>query len=373
MFEPAFLPTIKALRRPQPVAEGIQDVINVGVAGCGYWGSKHVRVLSEIPEVEQVFAIDPREDRVAALTRSFPTVHTARSLEAVLDRLDAVIVATPPRTHAGLASTALAAGKDVLIEKPLTTSTDDALALLAQASATAAVLMVGHTFEYNAAVWKLRDLVDSGELGRLYYLDSARLNLGLYQSDVNVIWDLAPHDISIFNYVLRARPTSVHAWGSRHAHQSLEDVAYLRLQYPDLGVSANAHVSWLDPGKVRRVTVVGASKMAVYNDLSLEERVRIFDKGVVPPEGNGPITGIPMSYRYGDIRSPHIRFEEPLLVQDRHFVACVINRETPATGGENGLAVVQVLEAAEQSLLLDRPIAMEQAGSAGVNPILTVA
>jgi predicted dehydrogenase len=348
-------------------------MVNVGVAGCGYWGSKHVRVLSAIPEVGRIVAIDPVEDRLLGLRRTFPNITTAPSLDAALDDVDALIVATPPRTHLDLASAGLAAGKDVLVEKPLATSAMQAEALIEQASALSAVLMVGHTFEYNAAVWKLRELIQSTELGRVYYLDSARLNLGLYQPDVNVIWDLAPHDVSIFNFVLGSRPTSVQAWGARHAHHSLEDVAYLRLLYPDLGATANIHVSWLDPCKVRRVTVVGSRKMAVYNDLASEERVRVFDRGVVTPDGTDAVGGIPMSYRYGDIRSPHIAFEEPLMVQDRRFVSCVTNREIPPTDGENGLAVVRVLEAAAMSLTQNRPVELEELSTVSPASVMTVA
>ena len=230
------------------------------------------------------------EDRLAELGRSFPSLATRSTLESALDDIDAVIVATPPRTHADLAMTAMAAGKSVLVEKPMTTSSVDACMLVEDAARRSLVLMVGHTFEHNSAVWKLRDLVQCGELGHVHYLDSARLNLGLYQSDVNVIWDLAPHDVSIFNFVLGSEPSSVQAWGSRHAHLHLEDVAYLRLTYATLGVTAHVHVSWLDPCKVRRVTAVGSRRMVVYNDLSSEERIRVFDKGVMPSAGRGERT-----------------------------------------------------------------------------------
>ena len=182
--------------------------------------------------------------------------------------------------------------------------------MAASADRNGVTLMVGHTFEHNAAVWKLREFVETNELGRLLYLDSARLNLGLYQSDVNVIWDLAPHDVSIlFNHVLGATPTWVEAWGSRHVHHSLEDVAYLRLYYEERQVTANIHVSWLDPCKVRRVTLVGSDKMAVYNDLAADERVRLYDKGVIALEGDGNLGAMPMSYRYGEslVSLPRVR------------------------------------------------------------------
>jgi predicted dehydrogenase len=337
--------------------------VKVGVIGCGYWGSKHVRVLHGIPEVDQVIAIDTSDARLLSLKQTFPGLLIRSSLELALDEVDAVIVATPPASHAEVALAAMAADKGVLIEKPLATSTKDALLLTHEAARRSLTLMVGHTFEHNAAVWKLRDLVQSEVLGRIFYLDSARLNLGLYQSDVNVIWDLAPHDVSIFNYVLGSVPATVQAWGSKHAHSVLEDVAYLRLSYPDLDLTANIHVSWLDPCKVRRVTVVGSRQMVVYNDLAAEERIRIFDKGVAVPDGAGDVPQMPMSYRYGEITSPYVPFEEPLGVQDRHFVSCVASGERPRTDGEVGMAVVKVLEGAELSLRLGRPVALEELGA----------
>jgi predicted dehydrogenase len=311
--------------------------LKVGVVGCGYWGAKHVRVLHTIPDVGQVVAIDQYPERLSTLKQAFPGLSTSTDLESALDQLDAVIIATPATTHARLALQALASGKSVLVEKPLATTTPDAQRVINEAEARSLMLMVGHTFEYNAAVWKLRQLVQEGELGRVYYLDSARLNLGLYQPDVNVIWDLGPHDVSIFNYVLGAAPASVQAWGSRHGHQLLEDVAYLRLQYSDPEVTAHIHVSWLYPAKVRRTTVVGSQKMAVYNDLRSEERVRVFDKGLVGPEDAANPQNMPMSYRYGDIRAPYLFFEEPLEIQDREFINCTLTGEQPATDGDNGL------------------------------------
>lgn len=342
--------------------------MNVGVVGCGYWGSKHVRVLQSIGEVEQIVAVDLSEARLSALKRSFPALAVASSLESVLDQIDAAIIATSPRAHAQLASLAISAGKSVLVEKPMATSSADGTRLIDEASEAGVTLMVGHTFEYNAAVWMLRELMQGDELGNIYYLDSARLNLGLYQSNVNVIWDLAPHDVSICNYLLGSSPASVEAWASKHAHRYLEDVAYLRLSYPDVGVTANIHVSWLDPCKVRRVTVVGSGKMAVYNDLAAEERVRIFDKGVVPPADESSLPEIPMSYRYGEIRSPYVPFEEPLSVQDRHFITCILDGDVPQTNGLNGLAVVRVLEAAQMSLQVLGPVALD--GVSGVEPEL---
>jgi len=322
----------------------------VGIVGVGYWGSKHVRVLHGLDRVPSVAVIDTRPERLGPLLRSFPSVRGFTSLDAALPHVDAVVVASPPTSHVPIALQAIAAGKHVLVEKPLATSVAGARTLVEAADRQGVVLMAGHTFEYNSAVWRLRELVETGELGQLYYIDSARLNLGLYQTDVNVVWDLAPHDVSIINLLMGRPPSSVQAWGSRHAHRRFEDVAYLRMTYEDIGVSAHVHVSWLDPCKVRRVTAVGSRKMAVYNDLATEERIRIHDKSVSCPVGDADLTQPPMSYRYGDITSPYVAATEPLAVQDEHFVECIATGARSRTDGRSGLAVVQVLEAAQESL-----------------------
>jgi predicted dehydrogenase len=339
---------------------GQTEGIRVGVIGVGYWGSRHVRVLRSTTGVSAVIGIDQR----------FTTSDTGRqqvehgiaayaALEDALEHVDAVIIATPPASHAPLGLEAIAAGKHVLIEKPLATTTDDARSLIEAAEAADVVLMPGHTFEHNAAVRKLRELVQGGELGRLFYLDCARLNLGLYQADVNVILDLAPHDISIANFVLGSRPTTITAWGSRNVHPVHEDVAYLRLDYADLGVRAHIHVSWLDPNKVRRVTAVGSKKMVVYNDMADYERLRVYDKSVVPPgEGDGPLSQV--AYHMGDVVSPFVAFAEPLAVQDQQFVDCIANRMLPSVNGSSGLAVVQALECAQISLQEQRPVALAE-------------
>lgn len=334
--------------------------MRVGVVGCGYWGAKHVRVLQSLAGVEQVVLIDPRETARATLGKAFPTLGSFAHLDDALAHVDALVIATPPSSHATLGLRALHAGKHVLIEKPLAVNVKDAQALVEAAEATGMTLMVGHTFEYNAAVWQLREIVASGELGDIHYIDSARLNLGIYQQDVNVVWDLAPHDVSILNYVLQSMPQRVHAWGGSHAHSLSEDVAYLRLEYKEVDVTAQVHVSWLDPCKVRRVTVVGSKKMAVYNDLTTEERIRIYDKGVAPVAKGAALTDPPMSYRYGSIVSPFIEFEEPLRIEDQHFVECVLEGKRPRTDGVNGLAVVEVLEAATTALREGCPVHIEQ-------------
>ncbi|MEM8903239.1 MAG: Gfo/Idh/MocA family oxidoreductase [Actinomycetota bacterium] len=333
--------------------------MDVGIVGCGYWGSKHVRVLHGIPEVDRVVLIDWEAERRTALHQVFPNTIGFATLDEALDHVDAVVIATPPATHAKIAGEAIAAGKHVLVEKPLATNTDDGQRLVRAAEATGVTLMVGHTFEFNPAVRRLREVVRSGELGDIYYLDAARLNLGLYQSDVNVIWDLAPHDVSLANFVLDDTPTAVTAWGSAHAHSRLEDVASLRLEYADSGVVATIRISWLDPCKVRRTTVVGSKKMAVYNDMNDAERLKLYDRGIVPADDSS-IHERPLSYRYGDVVAPYVDWQEPLLVEDRHFVESILSGTTPSASGESGLRVVQILEAANESLRTSRAVPLER-------------
>jgi predicted dehydrogenase len=332
--------------------------LRVGVVGVGYWGSKHMRVLRSTTRVAAAIGIDERYAGGGRTPDSDGVAFAA--LAEALPSVDAVVIATPPSSHAALGLQAIAAGKHVLIEKPLAVTAAEARALVEAAEAAGVVLMSGHTFEHNAAVHKLRELVRGGDLGRIYYLDCARLNLGLYQSDVNVIVDLAPHDISIANFVLGSRPTTVTAWGSRHVHPAHEDVAHLRLDYAELGVRVNIHVSWLDPRKVRRVTVVGSKKMAIYDDMNAEERIRVYDKAAMPPvDGEEPLSGV--AYHLGDVVSPYIAFSEPLAVQDQHFVDCVLGGTRPAADGGSGLSVVEVLECAQISLAEQRPVALAEA------------
>lgn len=260
---------------------GTQDeAIRVGVVGVGYWGSKHVRVLRSTIGVASVIEIDPR--LAASRGRHNDGASGYARMEDALSEVNAVVIATPPSSHARLGLQAIKAGKHALIEKPLATTAAEARSIVEEAERAGMVLMPGHTLEHNAAVHKLRELVQGGELGQLFYLDCARLNLGLYQPDVGVIMDLAPHDISIANFVLGSQPTAVTAWGARHVHPEYEDVAHILLDYADIGVRATIHVSWLNPLKVRKVTAVGSRKMATFDDLGNDERVRLFDKAALP-------------------------------------------------------------------------------------------
>jgi len=334
--------------------------LRIGVVGVGYWGSKHVRVLRATTGVASVVGIDERFTGTDdALRQVDCDLSGFRNIEEALPSVDALVIATNPSSHARLGMQAIAAGKHVLVEKPLAMTSAEARALVEAADAAGVVLMPGHTLEHHGAVHKLRELVRGRELGRLYYLDFARLNLGLYQPDVGVIFDLAPHDISISNFVLGSRPTAVTAWGSRHVHTKHEDVARLLLDYPDIGVRAYIHVSWLSPQKVRRVTAVGSKKMAVFDDLAVDERIRVYDKAAVPPEdSDGPLSRV--AYHLGGMHAPLVPSSEPLAVQDQHFVDCITGGSRPATDGMSGLAVVQVLESAQKSLLEQRPVALTE-------------
>src|SRR5829696_4331902 len=331
--------------------EDTSEENRVAVVGFGYWGSKHVRVLSSVPGVS-VVVVDANPDRLREAQGRYPAARLASRLEDVLGSVDAVVVATPPGSHAAVAQRAIDAGKHVLVEKPLATTVADAELLVERAAQRDVHLMVGHTFEYNPAVWKLRDIVRSGLLGRILYIDTARLSLGRYQSDVNVIWDLAPHDISIVSLILGELPTSTSVWAHKNISAQHFDVAYLRLGFPKSGARAYVHVSWLTPNKVRQVTVVGERKMAVYDDMSDNERIRVYDIGVDVSSLNGPSDAhaLPVTYRTGDITSPYIAFEEPLAVQDGHFLECIRTGSRPRTPGERGLDVVRILAATDQAL-----------------------
>jgi predicted dehydrogenase len=330
-----------------------QRGVRVGIVGCGYWGSKHVRVLSATSGVSEIALIECDQSICRRLQRIFPATRSFRSLQAALPHVDALVIATPPQTHAELALSAVREGKHVLVEKPLATSLMDAESLVEAAHLANSIAMVGHTFQFSPAVRELRRRLASGELGQIYYIHSARLNLGLYRSDVDVVWDLAPHDISILNYLLDAQPSAVIAWGDTLAFGDVHDLAYVRLEYRNPKVTGYAHLSWLDPRKTRTVTVVGSDKMAVYDDLA-EERLRIYDRGLEGDIDGTPSHERPPTYRYGDMIAPHIRPDEPLAIQDKHFIDSIRTHTEPETSWTTGLAIVAVLEALQKSMLQGR-------------------
>jgi predicted dehydrogenase len=332
--------------------------IRVAVVGCGYWGAKHVRVLSGLSNVSEIAIVDPIPKVRITIAEAFPSVRPFANLRLALPHIDAVIIATPPQTHGELAMMAIREGKHVLVEKPLTTGLREARVLVDEARSRNKVLMAGHTFLFSPAVRELRSRLVRGDLGAVCYIHTARLNLGLYRPDVNVIWDLAPHDITIMNYLLNSRPTKVGAWGRCLVRKNTEDVAFIRLDYEDLGISGYCHISWLDPRKARTVTVVGEKKMAVYDDLS-EERLRIFDRGVVGHNGNSPAYERPLSYRYGDIVSPHLRSDEPLALEDQFFVDSICKGPQRQSVRLNGMIVIAILEAIGRALNSGTPANVE--------------
>jgi predicted dehydrogenase len=297
---------------------------------------------------------DLDENKLGRARKLYPGILTTRDVNHIVSNpeIDAVGIATPVSSHYELAKQALLHGKHVFVEKPLCHSSGACLDLIRLAKKKGKVLMVGHTFEYTAAVNKIKEIVMSGELGDILYVSSVRLNLGLLQPDINVIWDLAPHDISIITYVLGEHPISVNCQGKGHYRKHIEDVATITLNFSN-GAIAFVHTSWLDPNKVRRTTIVGSKKMLVYNDTEPQEKIKIYDKGVEAPRYYDTFGEFPFSYRYGDIYSPRIEDYEPLRDECAHFLECIEKEKTPRSDGYSGLRVVSVLEAANESLQRD--------------------
>ena len=322
----------------------------LGVIGCGYWGPNLIRNFRNTDGCEMVIACDKQADRLARVNKLFPGIETTDKHEDLLHSdLDAVAIATPVWTHYPLAKTFLEAGKHVFVEKPLTHSSEECEDLIHLAREKNLVLMVGHTFEYTAAVNKIKEIVDSGELGEILYVNSTRVNLGLFQQDINVIWDLAPHDISIITYVLGKEPTSVNAQGISHFKEGIEDVAMTTLNF-DGNTIAFIRNSWIDPNKVRSMIFVGSKKMLVYDDTSPNEKIKIYDKGVEKPSYYDNFGEFQFSYRYGDIYIPRIEEYEALSNECGHFIRSIDEGNTPRSDGLSGLRVIRVIEAANQSL-----------------------
>ncbi|MBI4549593.1 MAG: Gfo/Idh/MocA family oxidoreductase [Candidatus Omnitrophica bacterium] len=317
--------------------------------GCGYWGPKLIRSFYELSGVKVVSLCDVSPARLNAMRLKFPGVGLTTNFRDVLrdSTIDAVVIATPISTHYSLARQALRAGKHVLVEKPLTGSVKEAASLVQLAAKFKKILMVGHTFIYNPAVQKIGELLKERALGDLHYLDSVRVNLGLYQTDGrNVLWDLAPHDIAIILHWIGKPPVAVSAWGRSYLQNGIEDVAFMRLEFAN-SVFAHFHMSWLAPAKIRRMTVVGNQKMVLYDDLESAEKIRIADQGAHLDQSSSEMR---VNYRMGDIVIPCIKAVEPLAQECAHFVECVLQGRAPETDGENGLEVVRILEAADKSL-----------------------
>jgi len=330
----------------------VSQKVNIAVVGAGYWGPNMIRNVEQLPDAVLHTICDLDEKTLQKAARNFRPLHISQDVEQVMNNpdIEGVIIATPAHTHAALARQALQAGKHVLVEKPLALNSADCQMLIDLAAQQGKILMVGHVFEYNPAVTKLKDLVQGGELGNVLYIYSTRVNLGIIRDDLNAFWNLAPHDISILNLLLGASPLRVSAQGFQYVQrpQRLEDVVFAVLEYPN-GVVAHIHTSWLDPNKVRRMTVVGDKKMVVYDDVS-ENRLMIFDKGVAWVEDGANYGSHRLMTFSGDIYIPKLNATEPLRAEIQHFLDCIRTGTKPLSDGADGREVVRVLEGVAESL-----------------------
>ncbi|RMD86754.1 MAG: gfo/Idh/MocA family oxidoreductase [Calditrichaeota bacterium] len=325
--------------------------MNIAVIGCGYWGPNLIRNFNAINECNIDLCCDLDPKKLERMTCLFRGIKVTTDFKEIINAksIDAVAIATPVHTHYNLAKACLLANKHVLVEKPLASSSDECMELIRISKEMNKILMVGHTFEYSPAVNKAKEILQSGEIGDILYISSLRLNLGLFQTDINVVWDLAPHDISIILYLLNKVPTIVNAQGKAHYFENIEDVATETLHFNN-GEVAFLHQSWLDPYKVRKMTIVGTKKMLVYDDVQSNEKIKIFDKGIDAPPHYDTFAEFHFAYRYGDIFSPRIEEREPLRIECEHFLECIRAKKTPRTDGYSGLRVVSILEAMNYSM-----------------------
>lgn len=324
---------------------------NVAVIGCGYWGPNLVRNFRGLSGVTMRMVCDASRERLDHIGKIYPEVEQTTDLERIMDdaSIDMVAVATPVSTHFPIARRGLESGKHVFIEKPMASTSGQCRELIKCAEERSLTLMVGHTFVYTPTVRKIKEIVDSGEIGEVMYICCRRLNLGLFQKDINVAWDLAPHDISIILYLMKARMVSVNCQGKAHVTPGIEDITNITLHFTNGGF-AIIQSSWIDPRKVREITIVGTKKMIVYDDTEPLEKVKIYDKRVEAPPHYDTFAEFQYSYHYGDIHSPFIKQAEPLKVECQHFVDCIDRKTRPDSSGQEGLEVVRVLEAAAESL-----------------------
>ena len=325
--------------------------INVGVVGYGYWGPNMVRNFAETPGAQVVAVSDLRPQRLSLVQSRYPAIKiTTDAKELIADpSIDAVIISTPVSSHFQLAMEVLQAGKHVLVEKPLTSTSVQAQELIEEAERRGRVLMVDHTFTYTGVVRKIHDLIAAGELGDLYYYDSVRVNLGLFQHDVSVLWDLAVHDLAIMDYILPVKPRAVSATGISHVSGAPEDVAYLTLFFEN-HLIAHIHVNWLAPVKIRRTLIGGTHKMIVYDDLEPSEKIKLYDKGITLNSQSDNLYQMMVGYRTGDMWAPQIDATEALRTEAIHFLHCIEQGERPLTDGQAGLQIVKILEAATRSM-----------------------
>jgi predicted dehydrogenase len=341
-------------------------MVRIGVIGYGYWGPNLVRNIAEGRDTQVVAVADMKRDRLQLAARRYPSIRTVDDYRDLLraSDIDAVAISTPVSTHFQLAMEALQAGKHVLVEKPMTADSEQALRLIDEAAKRKLVLMVDHTFVYTGAVRKLRDLISEGSLGDVYYYDSTRVNLGLFQHDVNVIWDLAVHDLSIMDYILPEVPLEVSATGVAHVPGASEDTAYVTVFHSG-SIIAHLNLNWLSPVKIRRTLIGGTKSMVVYDDIETSEKIRIYDQGVIVTNNAESVYKLMVGYRSGDMYSPRIDMTEALSIEIQHFADCIRDGGTPITDGHSGLRVVMVLEAASRSL-------RERGRSVAVNSVTSI-
>jgi predicted dehydrogenase len=324
--------------------------IPVGIIGCGYWGPNLIRNFAACPLTEVVAVCDANPARLETIGRTFGHIKLVASLDELLDLpLKAVAIATPVSTHYPLAKRCLDAGLHVLIEKPLAATVQEAKSLIDAAERAGRVLMVDHTYLFSPSVRKIKTLMEEGSLGDLHYVDSVRINLGLFQHDVNVIWDLAPHDLAIVDQVVGQPARSISAWGCAHTDNGLEDIAYVNVDYGDR-LMATFHVNWLSPVKVRQMIFAGSRKSLIFNEMNPTEPVKLYDRGIEVGENPEDIHRLQIGYRTGDIWSPHIETAEPLQAAVTHFAECIREGKECLSDGRVGLRVVQLLESATRSI-----------------------
>lgn len=331
-----------------------RQVLNVGVIGCGYWGPNLIRNLNSLTDCKVRWICDLDRPRLNHLTSLYPgSQGTSDYLKVIRDRqVDAVIIATPVSTHHRLARECLVAGKHTFVEKPLARSSEECEELVGLAREQGATLMTGHTFLYSAPVRKIKEIVDRGDIGKIRYISARRLNLGLFQKDINVAWDLAPHDISIILYLLGDTPVSVNCQGHSNVTPGIEDVTTMCLNFSDDKFAA-IQSSWLDPLKVREMTIVGDRRMIVYNDVAPLEKIKVFDARVETPPHYDSFAEFQYAYHYGDMYVPYLKQEEPLRVECQHFLDCIREGREPMSSGMDGFKLVRILEAASASLKKD--------------------
>lgn len=336
--------------------------VKVAIVGLGYWGQNLIRNFWEVDEAEITYACDLNPSGLARIARRYPTVQSTNSYDEVLTspNVDAVVLAVPVSMHYSFARRALLAGKHVLVEKPMATSSEEVLSLIELAESKRLTLMVDHTFLYTGAVRRMKELVDKGEVGDLLYYDSVRINLGLVQSDTNVIWDLAPHDLSIMDYLCDLEPVAISAVGANHMNCPHANIAYITIKFnSNSNLIAHFHVNWLAPVKVRQTLIGGSKKMLVYDDMESSEKVKVYDKGITIAQNQEQRTRLLTGYRNGDMQAPNLETTEALRLMAKEFVSAIAERRAPLTDAYSGYRVVRLLEAAQQSLDSGREIELK--------------